>query len=140
MNNIINIPAATAELRRLTSGIRFDVADHAPSTLQAVVKHYNQTGRLVVWSGESDRTIWGSAENNYMFRAWHDSLHLQHLFPFTLQGESRVAELQANSVNSELGKIVLAEVIGQAAHFERYGHFPIDQIEFVRQYLLTNKE
>lgn len=65
----------------------FDVSDNAPNTYEDLVKHYHETGRMTVWSGGSDKTIFGDEKSNYAFRAWHDLCHLRGGHNFTPEGE-----------------------------------------------------
>lgn len=107
-----------------------DMAPHSFETLKA------NCGRLVVWSGGSDKTIYGDRAVNWAFRAWHDSLHLKLNAPFTEAGETQVALEQARIIGSDTwGKIIIGEVVGQTEYFNKFGHFPADQVEFMRNYL-----
>lgn len=72
----------------------YDVGPDAPDSLEALNGQIAQRGRLVVYSGASDNTIFGAPEINHDFRAWHDWTHWRHQLPFTPEGEQQVAELQ----------------------------------------------
>lgn len=112
----------------------FNVADCAPDTFDSL-RHGN-VAPLTVWSGASDVTVYGDCKVNFAFRAWHDELHLKLNAPFTLEGETRVALEQARLLGSDnLAAIILAEVVGQAEHFAKYGEFPVNQIDFILKYL-----
>ena len=112
---------------------KFTAQDNAPDTLESLTRN---CGRLVVWGGGSDRTIYGEASVNHAFRAWHDSLHLRLTAPFTLEGETLVALEQARLCrNDALGDILMAEIVGQAHYFAKYGTFPVDQMAFITAYL-----
>ena len=113
---------------------KYTVSDYAPSTFEALQRQ--SASGLVVWSGASDNTIYGSNIVNHAFRAWHDSLHLKLQADFTLEGEIRVATEQARILNADnLGRIILAEVQDQALYLAKHGSFPINQLEFMIQYL-----
>lgn len=121
-----------AELRKQMRGITYSVADVAPATYADLVAH----GRnMVVWSGASDNTIWGSPESNHMFRAWHDSIHLAYGLDFSKSGELAVAELSRSKLGGVIGNVVYAEVAGQVEYFERFGDFPKDQLNFTLAYM-----
>lgn len=108
-----------------------DAAPHSFETLKA-----NATSGLVIWAGASENTIYGDASINHAFRAWHDSLHLKLNAPFTFEGEKRIALEQARLIGSDtLGLIIIGEVVGQTEYLNKYGHFPIDQLAFMRNYL-----
>lgn len=127
----------------------FDVSDNAPDTFEGLCAHYEKTGRILVWSGASDKTIFGDCEINYAFRAWHDASHIRGGFDFSLSGEIQTAGLQALDLMSIYGKgkaydaferLLFAEIIGQALYERANGGFPIDQIGFARCYLRNKTE
>jgi len=133
---VLNIAAT------LTGG--FSVSETAPATYEELVIQIEQLHRIVVWSGASDATIFGDPEVNYAFRAWHDWCHWHGRLPFTFEGEQRVCEMHCAQLLSLYGdsdktrrwcRIVEAEIIGQRLHFDRFGHFPSDQYDFVVAYL-----
>lgn len=121
----------------------FDVADSAPGTLDSLLKHYLATGRVMVWGGASEQTIFADSETNFAFRAWHDSKHIFATLPFTLAGETQAFAMQATDITAlydgqtarDFIAILRAEIIGQFEYKESLGGFPIDQIGFVRLYL-----
>jgi hypothetical protein len=114
--------------------LTYNVSDVAPDTFETLKS--NVVSILTVWSGASDKTIYGDAAVNHAFRAWHDSLHLKLNAPFTLEGEILVAKFQANALkNDALGAIIMAEVQGQAEYFAKHGTFPENQVEFIQSYL-----
>lgn len=115
-------------------GLRYRAALVAPDTFEELQRHI---GELVVYSGDSDKTIYGDSRVNLAFRAWHDRLHLRLQTPFTLEGETLVARYQANRLGGVLGDIIMAEVVGQAEYFKTHGSFPVDQSEFMRRYLVA---
>ena len=111
------------------------VKDMAPASFPELCA----SGALIVWSGASEDTIYGSAAVNHMFRAWHDSLHLKLGADFSLAGETIVGLEQARILGGGLGDIVMAEVVGQVEYLLKYGTFPVDQKQFVISYLKLKK-
>jgi hypothetical protein len=108
-----------------------DIAPHSFETLKSAA-----TSGLVVYSGGSDDTIYGDPRVNWAFRAWHDQLHLDLNAPFTLEGERLVGLEQARLIGGDrLGLIMVAEVVGQIEYLEANGGFPVNQAEFLRNYL-----
>jgi len=110
----------------------------APSTYRQLV----ECGKFIVWDGASDATIYGDARVNHAFRAWHDSCHILGHHDFTLAGERAAADLQCAQLLAAYPrapgrwlKLIHAEVTGQAEYFARHGIFPLDQLEFIAQYL-----
>lgn len=113
---------------------RFTAKDDAPSSFETLKA--SATGGLVVWSGASDKTIYGDAFVNWSFRAWHDSIHLKLNADFSLEGEKRVAIEQCRIIQSDaLARVIMGESIGQVEYFLKYGFFPVDQMTFMRNYL-----
>lgn len=112
------------------------VSDIAPDTFGKLVSQASSGSRLVVWSGGSDQTIYGDSKVNYAFRAWHDQLHLKLNAPFTLEGETIVATEQCRLISStQMAQLIMAEVIGQVEHVLKTGEFPVNQIDFIRNYI-----
>lgn len=115
---------------------KFDAMEYAPDTYERLASHVSTGSRLVVWHGASESTIYGDARVNHAFRAWHDALHLKLGAAFDYDGEKRVALEQARLIDSDaMARIILAEVVGQVDYVSKFGQFPIDQVEFVLQYL-----
>lgn len=116
----------------------FDVTDDGSlcDTFEKLEAYYTETGRIRVWSGGSEETIFGSPETNHAFRAWHDLCHLLLGEPFTPEGESEVAELQKQMVISRGGpslflRILDIEINGQIRYYEEHGSFPVNQRQFM---------
>ena len=125
----------------------FDVADDAPQTLEELTAHIKRTGRMAVWSGASERTVFSDPETNYAFRAWHDWHHWRHQLPFDAEGERKVCERQIADVRLLYGysadadrmvAILEAEVLGQLAHQVEHGEFPKDQHAFAAAWLSSS--
>ncbi len=123
----------------------FDVSENAPNTLEGLCHHINSTGRMLVWSGASDHTIFADKETNYCFRAWHDFHHWKHKFAFDEFGEFKTLRKQIWDIWHLFGhfneqvqrweKILDAEIMGQLRYEQEQGHFPENQHGFVEQYL-----
>ena len=119
----------------------WDVSDPAPSSLAELKAHYATTGRICVWSGGSDYTIFADRETNYAFRAWHDYHHLIGNHEFTPDGEHAVMMAQQSDIlalygdNQGFADLIHAEIVGQGEYERANGVFPQDQMAFVRAYL-----
>jgi hypothetical protein len=146
----LSIPfnVATLHIASRIFPLGFDVSADAPDSLAKVISHFENTGRICVWSGASENTVFGDAEVNYAFRAWHDSKHLQGKHHFSESGESAVADMQCADIRALFGNtaeadyfclIVQAEVMGQLEYKEKFGGFPLDQYGFTAAYV-TNPE
>lgn len=123
----------------------YDVSETAPNSYAALVQHYHDTGRMEVWSGGSDKTVFGSPEANYAFRAWHDGCHLRGMHAFTPAGEQGAFEEMVSDVRSEYGhtpeadhmvNLLHEEIIGQLTYTQFHGGlFPVNQRAFAAAYL-----
>ena len=122
----------------LYSAPTFEARDIAPSTVPDLFGA-GSVGTLAVWNGASDGTVFGAANVNHAFRAWHDSLHLATRIGFTVAEEielgRRQAELVARLSGDRLATLVWLEVAGQAAEFQRTGAFVSDQVAFTESEL-----
>lgn len=122
----------------------WDVGPDAPDTLESLTAHIAKTGRMKVFDGGSQRTIFGCPEHNWAFRAWHDWHHWKAQLPFTPEGEHKVCNLQimdlikvygACEITERWSHILRAEVDGQIRYHEKHGTFPDNQRGFVEAYL-----
>jgi hypothetical protein len=108
-------------------------------------------GPLPVWDGGCEGTIYGPGRlgkaRNGLFRAWHDSVHLERRLPFTLDGDRLVAIYQcsqARAMMEVLGydepdiqavqTLLMAEIVGQLDYVVEHGDFPADQMACVKAY------
>ncbi len=142
LDRTFNIAVLQACNRVLPNG--FDVSEQAPDSYESLLSHYRETGRIQVWNGASDHTIYGDREINYAFRAWHDSRHIVGNHDFTFEGESAVCAMQVSDLLSIYGacdnfykfeRLLIAEIVGQALFFEARGEFPADQYAFTSTYI-----
>lgn len=125
----------------------FDVtmdASAAPDTLGQLRRHIERTGRILVWGGASDTTIYACRETNAAFRAWHDWTHYILRAPFDLPGERTVcARQQADLALIYAGhdrlplwqRLLEIEIVGQAVHLTATGSFLADQRGFAHRML-----
>ncbi len=122
----------------------YDVSDSAPETYDELIAHLDAGGRMIVYSGGSERTIYGDPEVNFAFRAWHDWCHWRGRYDFSHEGERAACAMQGDHLIARYGessetrrwrRILQAEIIGQREYFDRHGTFPEDQRAFVAAYL-----
>ena len=128
----------TEQAAKLPQG--WHAADLAPNTYEELLEDVRlNAGHITVWSGGSDRTVYGNPTVNHAFRAWHDSIHVGRGWDFTMTGEKLVAATQATTAfaagHTDLAKVLLADVVGQAEYYGIHGAFPEDQIGFIQSYL-----
>lgn len=114
-------------------------------SLEKIQAIYNKTGRVKVWSGASDTSIFQSADVNEAFRAWHDYVHITHDLPFTLDGEIKVCRIQQEyirdknidaTVKAVSLRLLEIEVIEQVKYFFDTGKYVKDQRQFTVDKLL----
>ena len=113
-----------------------DIAIPYGMTDEDMIRHWHAKGSILVWTGASDRTIYGDAYVNWMFRAWHDLCHLnsgvcnrEHgkLGCFEVSAEYDVADYQCRGLSDLLAQVVQREVVGQATHYSNTGESIHDQ-------------
>jgi hypothetical protein len=122
------------------SFIDYEVAENAPDTFEGIKEHYENTGKLLVWNGASDNTIFSNPQSNYAFRAWHDFCHIKANADFTPSGERDTMLLQIRMVmdcehlskraKDICTKILQVEVLSQLQHALQFGDFPENQRHF----------
>jgi len=87
---------------------------------EGVLAAYKSRKPIPVWNGDSENTIWGAPELNWLFRAHHDSIHLICNIPFTLQGEFLVSEVHSIIAESlglhEYARAARCDVAGFACY------------------------
>ena len=110
-------------------------------TFEKVSTILDDTGRICVWSGASDNTIYTSPEVNHAFRAWHDYRHMSLQAPFTQAGERCVCERQQRDIDlycgyaskalrDEFKRILDIEINQQIEYKLSTGEFVSDQLQF----------
>lgn len=91
-------------------------------------------GYMKIDNKHCENTIFGDPEINIMFRAWHDSIHLELNEDFSPMAEVRVAFKQIAELPQDWlyeRQLILMEVAGQVAYNDKHnGAFPENQREF----------
>lgn len=109
------------------SKLKYIVKDLAPNNERDL---FNEK-TLVIWSGESDNTIYQDANVNQAFRALHDALHLNTRLNFSHDAEIELGRIQASQYDSQLMQdLVYCEVSLQAKYHKETGLFVQDQYNF----------
>ena len=143
-----NVAVMTIARRLFPAG--WDVtmdANKAPYDLESLTAHIADTGRMLVWGGSSDSTIFACPEHNYAFRAWHDWCHWHLQVPMDDEGEyltyllmcQHLAEVYPGDTHNKRlwFTILYIEIVEMNRYFHRTGMFPEDQRAFVEQGLHT---
>jgi hypothetical protein len=122
----------------------FDVSPQAPATYEELKALLDAGGRLVVYAGGSEHTIYGDPGINYAFRAWHDWTHWTGRHDLTFEGEVAACASQQRHLLLLYGdtvqtrrwcEIIRAEIIGQGTYYRYHKRFPDDQCGFVQAFL-----
>lgn len=154
MHKRILLPALNCAVLGIASRLfpkGYDVSDNAPNTLPELIQHVNATGRMLVYSGASDFTIYGCPEVNWAFRAWHDHCHLRNpeRYQFDLLGETELLQehrrdvlrlFGQNDCTDQMLHLIYVEIVGQATYLNQHGLFPEHQIGFVCDWLLYGRD
>lgn len=127
MNVPSYIPSLNNKIRQIGKTLDFVVSDHAPGTWKDLRGH---DGTQIVYAGGSEKTIYGDPVVNYIFRAWHDRLHLRYNLDFSLESEIIIAVVQASHFDGICADLVYHEVASQAIEYNKTGIFPADQTQF----------
>lgn len=133
----------------LPEGYDTTTDESAVNSLDKLQALYNDEGRIVVWSGGSDNTIYDSPKTNHNFRAWHDFLHVTMGATFTEAGERNVCDKHIRQVAlylshkfnkaqlNAVARTLDAEINGQVSYYLQNGVFVTDQRNFMEQYLMN---
>ena len=125
----------------------FDLSDNVPHDDAESFAFIALRGRMLVWSGASDRTQFCDASVNYAARAWHDWHHIDSngAHGFSYHGESMVCVAQCNAILDSYGDNAMTrrfvaltriDIIGQIDYVACHGGtFPLDQWEFTQNAL-----
>ncbi len=113
------------------SKLNYIVKENAPSDEAGL---FNESS-LVIWSGASDKTIFGCPKVNHAFRALHDALHLETRMNFSVESEIELGRIQASKYSSQLIQdLIYCEVSLQAMHYRDTGNFVSNQVEFTHNF------
>ena len=120
-----------------TEDDNFDSED-IKATFEDHKKIYRETGKIYIWKGASENTIFGNEKTNHYFRAWHDYIHLNYNLGYSITEESIVCNIQRDMLPSEWyfeKELINAEIIGQAHYYYKNNSFVKNQRLFTSMYL-----
>lgn len=134
--------------------------DNLCNTFEKVCSYYeNNFGKLLIWRGGSDNTVFGKPHLNWYFRAWHDLVHVKYNKDFTPKGEAGTCAIQQNQLRKAFRegalraqgfrpdnktheklidlccKMLHTEIIGQNEYYQEHGEFVSDQVGFTKSYM-----
>ena len=114
--------------------------DNAGETFKSFTREWTLNKTIPMWNDGCTNNIFGSAEINAMFRAWHDYMHVTTGNDFTLQGEIKTYKIQVEMLPTHWTyerMLLQAEIVGQGIHYTFSDKIISDQREFARNYLKT---
>jgi hypothetical protein len=125
----------------------YDAGEVAPNSLAELNHMLDTRGRLTVWDGDCEPTIYADHAVNLAFRAWHEWHHWRGQIPFTREGERQVYLRQLQDLVDEYGPsqrlgnwgaLLDAEINGNARYLSIHGRFPSNQRAFALHYLINS--
>jgi len=92
---------------------------------------------LPVFNGNCENTIYQKPSDNIMFRAWHDSIHLEHNLSFNPVDEKKVGlihcqQLRLIGAPTHVINAIYFDVVGQVEFYSHMGEFITNQFDFVQ--------
>lgn len=124
------------------SSIKYHPSEYAPSTLEELQAATRGSMPIPILDAFNDDNIFGSAEVNMAFRAWHDSIHLAHNLEMDLLGETQAAFIQASELPSDWWferYLLMTEITGQVCYYEVHKQFVNEQREYTIKVLTTGR-
>lgn len=109
--------------------------EDAPNSYTQLTKAYysrSHGNRFLVWNGASETSVYNGCRVNYLFRAWHDLLHIELEAQFDEEGEYRCANYQCShsSLTDLERQIIWIDIVDQFRFEKLTGEFPVDQKKF----------
>ncbi len=118
--------------------VNFYPSPKAPNTWKDLKR--TSLSALPVFDGGCTSTIYNKPPDNYMFRAWHDALHIKHGLSFSYADEITIAKLHCMELRLigapvHVINAVWYDVAGQVEFYYKNGHFVDNQRQFVQDCL-----
>lgn len=102
------------------------------------IRRFKETGKIHIWTGASENTIFSDPKINLYFRAWHDYIHINYNLDYSFEGESIVASKQCDMLDKFWlleRELVQIEILAQGQYFQVHSEFPVNQRKFCVSYL-----
>ena len=113
-------------------------SNNIEATFELHKKIYRNTGKIHIWNGASDKTIFGDSIINCKFRAWHDYIHINYNLGYSITEESIVCDIQKDMLPFTWDfekKLIECEIRGQVHYFYRNNKFVENQRLFTIKWL-----
>jgi len=123
--------------------INYKVVNDAPTSYSKLMK-YKHSSFLPISGDGCKSSIYGSEENNHIFRAIHDYIHINNELTFNYEDEMKVCDIHLELLEgynlSDLARLLLEiDVKGQIMYYDKHKRFVKDQLNFAWCMLLTIK-
>ena len=139
---LLNFYQQNKETFIFTDTDEFDGKNIRQSLLRQV-ERYQKTGKILVWTGASDKTIFGENSSgingNWAFRCFHELIHTSKQLGFDFAGESMVCSIQCSILPVDWvleRELIQIEIIGQNQYFNVHKCFLDDQRRFAIDYMM----
>lgn len=122
----------------------FVAVSDAPNTWKEL-KAFKGCRVLPVYNGNCNNTIYQHERDNHIFRAWHDSIHLEYGLSFKPENELKVARIHCNQLRAikapqHVIDAIWYDVAGQIEYYCNFGEFVTNQKDFVQNCLVYGLE
>ena len=109
----------------------------APNTWKELQK-FKGCKVIPVFNGNCENTIYQKPNDNIIFRAWHDSIHLEYGLSFKPVDEKKVGlihcqQLRAIGAPTHVINAIYFDVVGQVEYYSLIGEFLSNQVAFVQE-------
>lgn len=113
-------------------------SEDAPNIWKELKQYQGRDISVPINSVSDDANIYGSADGNIVFRAWHDAIHLHYNLGFDIGSEMKVAAIHREQmincgVQDRVAHLICMDVAGQATYYEQHGDYVSDQLEFMNR-------
>lgn len=117
----------------------FVLLDNAPNSYQELLdKGIDKDGKIIISSKASNTSIYGTPNANYLFRAWHDSLHLKYKKSFSLEDELFIAEKHVSLIKGKYEKnLIWCDTFEQVKYWYKNKKYVDNQRAFVLNQMKT---
>lgn len=95
---------------------------------------------LIIYNGGCDQTIYPRPQDNYLARAWHDSVHIQNNLGFSKADEIKAARIQVEQLRTIKAPTIVInaiwfDIVGQIEYYYSKKKYVKNQRQFVQNCL-----
>lgn len=135
--------AFQSSLSYKANSFKWIASSEAPESYKELKEQY-KAGLVRIADYGCEKSIYGSATLNILFRAHHDSLHCFKGYNFSLSGEIKTAEAQKKELKmlglpEDVAELVYLDVVAQAWYYDITKKFVDDQQHFMHVFMQYSK-